>query len=371
MNQSLTQTEKIVGTVALSIIAGFFGIFWMINKATPIVKNVEGSKINYRMARPESPYSEYTLEGRELDQTYEGVPQATNQTTLKKSDNLKNKSVVAKKKDADKKQVEAKKQAEAKKSQQAAVVKKQAAQTKAVGLARKTANLSQNKKSRTNEVSDTSNSFVVFQNNSNNVAPAVEAGAPAKKKFSEWRTQIFASPTPEVLGQFIAAFRKGEITATEYQALAQDLIAQEDSKLKGLGLSALRSVPSLASLSQLVHAEEALPESYKVYVEEAYLAYFYSKNISIFSAALNTKDRLLQAKVLSLLSINLNKLSQGDQTVFVDARNLRANANVNFTLSSFETLLPALKLLAQDDEFSASALQISALIGTTNNVAQN
>lgn len=365
MNQSLTQNEKMIAGVLLVVVAGFFGIFSLLNKATPVSKNIEGARINYKMARPESPYSEYTLEGRELDAQYEGLPAEVVKELKKEA--AKKKVAEVKKKEAAQKQAEVKKQEAARKAQQVARAQKQA--QKPVAAAQKT------KPAAANAYNNSNSGFGAYiqQANDVNAQQPVDAANANKKKFADWRNLIYATPTAEVLGQFITAYRKGEVSATEYQAMAQDLIEQTDAKYQSLGLLALRSVPSLASLSQLVHAQPNLSVTYQQYVEQAYLAYFYPQNLGYFSAALSTKDRVLQAKVLSLLSVNLEKLSKGDQTVFVDSRNQRANSNTNFTLSSFVSLIPSLQVLgaAGDQEFSGLAQQIADLIGTTNNVAQN
>lgn len=364
MNQALTQNEKMIAGAVLVMAVAFFGVFSLIGKATHVSKNIEGARINYKMARPESPYSEYTLEGRELDAQYEGLPEEKVKELKKEA--AKAKVAEAKKKEVAKKQAEVKKQEAARKAQ---VARAQKAAVKPVAVAPKakpalTSNTAQNYNN---------NAPAYYQQNDGNTAPVADATNPNKKKFADYRNMIYATPTPEVMGQIVAAYRKGDISATEYQALAQDLLEQTDSKYQSLGLLALRSVPSLASLSQMVHAEATLSATYQAYVEQAYLAYFYPQNLGYFSAALGTKDKLLQSKVLNLLSVNLKKLSDGDQTVLVDARNQRANSSNGLTLSSFVNLVPSLTALStsEDADLSGLAKQIAALIETTNNVAQN
>ena len=370
MNQALTFMEKLIIGVVVLFAAAFVGIFSLVNKAgTPTSKNIEGMHINYKMARPESPYAEYTLEGRELDQLYEGLPE-DQVAALKKEHATPAKIAEAKKKEAAKK-AEVKKQ-ETKKAQQVAQAKKAVQQRQQAAQKRAQQQASDKTSASNNSYDNSAAAFVAPAQQDNTPAPT-QPVATNKKSFTEWRSQIFANPTSDILNQFIAAYRKGEVTATEYQAMAQDLLEQTDTKYQALGLQALRSVPSLASLSQMVHAEATLPATYQAYVEQAYLAYFYPQNLSYFSAALSSQDRTLKTKVLSLLSTNLTKLSHGDQTVFVNSRNQRAASDVNFTLSSFNSLLPSLNTLIQsgDAELASSAQQIAALIDTVNNVAQN
>ncbi|MBY0452861.1 MAG: hypothetical protein K2P92_07490 [Bdellovibrionaceae bacterium] len=365
MNQALTHNEKMIAGAALAVVVAFFGVFSLVRQATPLSKNVEGSRINYKMARPESPYSEYTLEGRELDAQYEGLPEEKVKELKKEA--AKAKVAETKKKEAAKKQAEVKKQEAARKAQVARAQKQGGKPLPAFSKTTPPV-----KPAPSNYSNNSGGTY--FQQADANVAPVAEGADKNKKKFADYRNMIFATPTPEVMGQIVAAYRKGEISAVEYQAIAQDLLEQTDVKYQGLGLLALRSVPSLASLSQLVHAQPTLSPTYQAYVEEAYLAYFYPQNLGYFSSALGTKDKVLQKKVLSLLDVNLNKLVNGEESVFVDARNRRSTSNTNFTLSSFTSLLPSLQALfanAEDPELGVAAKAIAALINTTNNVAQN
>lgn len=355
----------IAGAVLVVAVA-FFGVFSLVNKATPLSKNIEGSRINYKMARPESPYSEYTLEGRELDAQYEGLPEEKVKELKKEA--AKAKVADAKKKEAAKKQAEVVKKQEAARKAQVARTQKQAG--KPLPAFSKTTPLA--KPVGSNYANNSAGSY--FQQAADaNAAPLADGSDKNKKKFADYRNMIFANPTPEIMGQIVAAYRKGEISAAEYQAIAQDLLEQSDAKYQGIGLLALRSVPSLASLSQLVHAQPTLSTAYQSYIEQAYLAYFYPQNISYFSAALGTQDKTLQTKVLSLLSVNIKKLIDGDQNVFVDARNQRATSTSTFTVSSFVSLVPSLQALgkSEDLEIAEMANTIQSWISSSNNIAQN
>lgn len=368
MGQSFTKTEKLIGAIVLALVAGFVSIFTLVGKASKFSgKDFEqNQRINYQMARPESPYSEYTIEGRELDQIYEGLEPA--QIAQIKEKKKLEKTIAAKKEE--KKKAEAKKQA-AKKAQAA-----QLAQSKKIAqnaTAKKNLSATSPKKSSSSPNETYTPGYVASAVVSQDSPTPNDQVAKKKKTFAEWRSQIFDNPTPENLALFIAALRKNEVTVTEYQAMAQDLLEQEELKYKALGLQALRSVPSLNSLSQLVHAQPSLSDAYKSYVDQALIAYFYPQNMSFLAAALRTQDRVVVTKVLSLLNEKLNELNDGGQNVFVDSRNLRANTNVNITLNSFTPLIPALTAIiqSQDPEFAGIAQAIAALISTTNNVAQN
>lgn len=366
---NLTKSERTIAVVTLVVIAVFVTMFIKVsrsNKAEPLFAS--GTTIDYTMARPEQAYSEYTLEGRELDQTYEGLPQSQKPVQLDK----RKKELIAKK------AAETKKKEDVKKKQVAQVLAQETKIKEQLQSKRSTT-----EKSRERAEVNTDSRQVYSVNNQNNGNATVVAPAPVadnrtqqpkpKKTYAEWRTQLFASPTSETLGLFIAAYRKNEVTATEFQAMAQDLVDQSDVKHKAIGLMALRSAPSLASLSQLVHLPAATLGSYQSYVDQSILSYLQPQNLQYLNQALATKDKVLVAKSLNILSANLLKFSQGDLAGLVDPRNRREGEVVSFSMNSYRTLLPVLGQLgsSQDPEFSALAQQITALIQTSNNVAQN
>ena len=364
---NLTKSERTIAVIALVIIAVFVAMFIQLargSKSEPLFTS--GSTIDYTMARPEQAYSEYTLEGRELDQSYEGLPQSQNPVQL----NKKKKELIAKK------AAETKKKEDVKKKQ---VVQARVQETK---IREKLQNQKSTERNRERAESKTETRPVNNVNNQNNgnataapPAPGADnrAAAKPKKTYTEWRNQLFAAPTAENLALFIAAYRKNEVSVTEFQAMAQDLVDQSDGKLKAIGLMALRSAPSLASLSQLVHLPATSLGSYQSYIEQSIVSYLQPQNIQYLNQALATKDKVLVAKSLNILSANLTKFSQGDLASLVDPRNRREGEVVTFSMNSYRALLPVLGQLgsSQDPEFSALAQQITALIQTYNNVAQN
>lgn len=361
MKTSLTRNEKSFMIVTLVVVAAFCGIFKTVNfKVLGSKSKFERTEaINYEMARPEQAYSGYSLDGREIDEQYEAI-QA-------KAVKAKKATEVAK---AKAKKVDAKKQ-----DKKAAVAQ---AVSKPVVRPLGSASVSPIAKSAANSASEqvSTNSNINSGSNYSNSAAAVAAQDPqsdssanddkskAKKSFEKWRAEIFATPTKETMTLFINAFRKGDVTATEYQAMAQDLIDQSDSNLKGLGLMALRAQPSLASLSQMVHVEAQLPAALQAYVQAAYLSYFQPQNVQYLNQALQTKDKTLVLKSLTLLTTNLPKIKTGDVSAFIDARNRRDAASETLSMNSFRTLIPALTSLAssQEQNLSGIAGQLANLI---------
>ena len=371
MSSYLTQAEKTIFAVAGLAIVVFVGFFTLVNKSSSSDKFSfdTNTGIDYKMARPEQAYSEYTLEGRELDEVYEALPEATKKALLthKKVIAAKAKEDAKKKDDAKKKQVQTQKaQTVAQNANQPAVQNKLAKDSQKQ-------NPTETFKTTSSELRPQSYSFVK-EATATPVATDDQKKKESKKSFSDWRNEIYANPTSEVLALFIGAYRKGDISSVELQAMAQDLLDQKDVKLKGLGLAVLRSVPSLVSLSTLVHEEAELPESYQTYVEQSYITYFYPQNLSYFISALQSRDEVLKAKVLNLLQTHLTRLSQGEAAVFTDARNIRSGDVSVLTMNSFVALIPALNAIStngEQSEMASVAHQVSTLIQSHNNVAQN
>jgi len=369
MGSNLSKAEKFLAIVAVAAITAFVGFFSLINKKSISSKFNFSTEtgINYKMARPDQAYSEYSLEGRELDQVYEGLPEAKKKAIAKKKAEIsKAKAKVdAKKKDEEKKKLAQVKQKQAKEAQVQALHRSRQEELK-IALDNKVKSQSVTSESRPG--------FATQTNATDNTVQEDEAGkTKPKKSYAEWRALIFSSPTSENIGQFVTAFRKGEVTATELQAMATDLLDQNDNTLKGLGLAILRSVPSLQSLSQLVHEQPNLPAAYQAYVDSAMVAYFLPQNISYLKSALQTRDQMLLGKVLSLLQTNLPKISQNDFSMF-NERGRGSVSDVNVSIQSFVVLVPALTTLTTTNDetgLAGTAQQVLSLIQTYNNVARN
>lgn len=381
MEMNLNRNEKILAVMTLAAIAGFTVLFMQVNfrSNTSASQIGTGVQVDYKMARPEESYSEYSLNGREIDQSYEALKK---KEALKAAE--KAKALAATKPvqtEAQKKAEAAKKKMEA--TQKAAALARSQAQTAFQARNKELAQQAKASSSDTkkgSEASDSSNydnqsGYAGDRKNPTN-APVEDPNAAKKKDkktFAQWREQIFAVPTRESVNSFIEAYRKGDLTATEVQAMAQDLLDQNNDSLKGLGLYTLRATPSMASLSQLVHAEAQLSATYKTYVEQAYLAYLQPQNVGYLNQALQTKDKTLIAQALTILNTNLPNVGKDNSSASVDTRGGRDTGAVSptVTMSSFKSLLPALTTLAGSQEFAAMAQQVMAYIESSNTVAQN
>lgn len=378
MEINMSRTEKIIAVSTVAVIGVFFVLFLKVNHEPrgPMSHFENENNIDYKMARPEEAYSEYSLNGRETDRIYEGLDEngnkkpvsAKNELTIK--DKEKKAALEAKKKEETKKKQLATAKNQAVRLQQAQAAKaRQAEQAAARG---KSENVPASNSPYIND------NYYAYTPNQPAAADAVpdakpEAKAAEKKNFSDWTKLLLSNPTTENLAAFLAAFRKGDVTQAEYQALAQDLLKQRDSKFKALGLMALRSNPSVESLTQLAHLDPAQMGNYQSYVEQSVNAYLLAPNIGFLNQALASSDKVVLLRALNLLNVNLPKLNQGDFSSLIDPRNKRDGEVVTFSMATYRSLMPALTQLerSQDQELSGLAHQVFTLIQSSNNVAQN
>ncbi|MBC7741117.1 MAG: hypothetical protein H7061_02890 [Bdellovibrionaceae bacterium] len=371
MKTTLTRTEKtIVGVTFMGVVV-FMGLFTQTNLIPKsfIAFDAVGF-INYQMGRANEGYSEYSLKGRDVDHTYEGlaakaaaaVKPVSTQAQIdakKKADELKKKTTVAQK-------------AKTKTNVPAAQVRPIAKNQVTVA---KTPQVDTNP-NNTPPVSapEYANPVAVDTAPPVLAQPAVDKN---KKSLAQWRAAIQASPTRETVTFLIEALRKNQISATDYQTLTQELINQPDEKMKGLGIMAARANPSYISFAQLMRmpATELTP-AMKSYYDQALGAYMQPQNIAYLNQALMTNDKNFVGKTLVLLNSNLPKINQGDYSNVVDSRNLRGVEKSDFSVVQFKGLLPALNLIvsAEDPQLSPMAQQASSYIELNNQttiVSQN
>ncbi len=379
MKTALNKNEKIVIAFVLFAVVAMTVLFTQVNfKQKAIAAFDAVNFINYEMARPEEAFSEYSLNGRDVDHTYEGITLKA-AVTVKAADQVKLAAIT--KADLKKKEAAAAAAALKAKKVQAAVAPAITPVAKAVKTTTPVAPFISKKDDLDSATSNNNSGYRYAQTQVANQEAAAEDGVAnpkdpkdvKKKTYSQWRAQIFATPTRETLLPFIEAYRKTQVSATEYQSMSQDLLDQPEEKYKGLGIMALRAVPSLPSLSQLTHLnKEALSQALQVYLNQAILAYLQPQNVGILNQALATKDKVLVMKSLQLLNSNLPKLSQGDYTAITEARFRRDSEATTFSMNSFKSLIPTLGTLSSsaDPELATLAQQSSSLILSANTIAQ-
>lgn len=363
MESTLTRNEKVFITMGLIFVVAFLVVFSKLNKKpTDLSHYATADAINYQMVRAEEGFAGYSLDGREVDERYEGLQTKKNTPAAKLLKPIaKSVAKPVVKSAAQNKKPNA--------TQQNPTI------TTTVAVAAKLNSL-KNKPEIKMAASNSVNPNVLVLN-SNNIA-ANETAKPAqneaaanksksKKTYAQWRQEIFGKASKDAVNDFITAYRRNEVTVTEYQAMAQDLSEQSDANLKGLGIMALRSQPSMESLSQLIRVQETSVAPFQAYIEQAYLAYVQPQNVQYLNQALQTQNRKLILKSLSLLSVNIPKIKSGDVSALVDSRHLRATDSNDLTLLAFKQLLPSLDLIgsAQVPEISPLAAQVATMIKST------
>ena len=374
MEMALSRNEKILALITVGLMAFFFLMWMQVGSPNRSLSQIESNtSINYQMARPEESFSEYSLADRSIDHTYETLAkkaQAQNKNSNKNISADELKKLVAKNVTPAKKTVAAQKattppSAQTKKEEKTAIASNAEAASSDVASDKNTKNeeplLETSALDNADKNKADKNPQLPGQKNKN------------KKTYAQWRALLISQPTRENVALVVEAYKKNEITLDEYQALSQELVSQADPTVKGIGLLALRSVPSLQSFSQMVHIQNQLSTANQAYVEQAYLTYLQPQNIGVLNQALLTQDKTLILKSLNLLGINLQKYHQGDYTSFVDSRYRRDNGSSAISIATYRALLPALTTLSasQDQSLSALAQQVANLIQTSNNIAQN
>lgn len=417
MQMNISKNEKIIGYITFFGILFFFMLFMQLNHKSKI--NVSQSntalQVDYNMARPEESFSEYSLNGREVDEEFESSqkmnPQIksiqNNAESAPKSKIVQNEKPVADLKTIqavkNQKAADLNKNAQASKNYQNFLQQQKAQQQKlaesnlnkdkqtaesakvtgveAPNKANETHNVSQNMNSNINSATRLeSQTDLIGARQSNQVSGInqldndIKKQSQKKKSFSEWRSYIFEKPNQQSMDSFILAYRNKELTTTEFQAMVQDLLDQNEDIFKNLSLYALRAQPSLISLSMMVHHESELNENFKAYIEKTFLTYLQKNNLPILNQALQTKDKVLILKALNILNIQLHKISKSDYSGLLDNRNLRDTVMLDvYSMGNFRQLIPSLSQLslAQEPEVASMAQQVSQVIQSAAQIARN
>lgn len=365
MELLLTRNEKVFVGIGLTITVAFLAAFNMLNhKPKTTSSQFDGSEIiNYEMARPDQVYSEYSLNGREIEARYEAsqLKVAAKKVAAKSVDKA---AAKAKPAVAVKKAAVAAAAPVAPKQKAAAVIAAKSPSTPLISSETSPEAIS----AKPVEFSQSAKPVEIVKADE---IPNVNPAEKKRKTFSQWRSEIFAKPTKEVIFAFITSHRRGDVTATEFQAMAQDLLDQEGVTLKGLGLMALRSQPSMASLSQLVHAQEQLTPALQAYVEQAYLSYLQPQYVMIFNQVFQSKNKKLVIKSLSILNASIQKIRNGDVAGFLDPRQRRDADVPVLSVDSFKLLLPSLIAMGstQEADVAGLATQVAGLIQSAAQVA--
>ena len=375
MGSQLSTQERTVLVLAGVFAIVFSGVFMTFQKPFAKTSQSEALKINYEMAKAKSVKSDFSLDGRDVERSaIELEENATNPTSaFVKSAKASKVAKTAKDSKSVKKEV-------AKKAEN----KAQTAND------RKQNRLKTDKKYEVTgkaeltpaDTKDALAQQVRAQNYYQNPQPSASNEVPQDndlknvKTIDQWKKEIFASKSREDIVKFISAYRKNEVTESDYYTLVNEMLKSDDEVLKGYGLFALRATPSYMSFAQLSQLP-ALSESLQTYANQSLLAYNQPQNLTILKTILSSKSKVLVLSALNVLKSGYQEVQSGTGGELVDARYRRDPNYQSFSLKNYLQFLPVLQKLQADAQQSGEqqiytlASQLSQSIQSTAVVAAN
>lgn len=375
LNQHSTQEKMILGLTAAFVIA-FICFFFIFQGNKHKVSHSEIQNINYEMAKVKSSESLYSLDGREIDRDNQelalevkAAAQSTSEKTVK---NAKNKKEIVAKNIKNKNQTAMAAQNLNKKSKK---LKPEIAQSRPsvqgaeLKIENKDLNTQVNAQSGPPPM-NTEAAPVVDSENKPNADKNI-------KTIEEWTKEIQASEDRQIILKFVAAYKKKEVTESEFYSVVTLLLVSNQETKKGFGLYALRATPSYPSYIKLVQAQASLNSSYKVYVQETLLTYNQSDSLKYLRQALSSTEKLVVLKTLEIIKVGLNDVKNGATSALVESRYRRDSDFMNFAVQNYQAFLPQLTTLQNqsqqsgDQDIFSAAQQLQQTIQLSSNVAVN
>lgn len=359
-----TQSEKLIfsaGVIGVLVIA--YALIHFKSASVKLGHN-EPNQINYEMAKLQSADSLYSLEDREIEKDYKAL--AAKKAALKATQNnavedKTKKAAVTPKTQLSPQQKAAQLSAatQAARSMKAAMLKSAVSSTETEAVS--PSDMNQN---RTANYAD-ANTFETPKDNAN---PKEDEN---KKSYEKWKAEIFAAQSREIILQLTAAYKKGDVTAEDFQKLVNDMLASKDDKMIGLGLYALRANPSYASYVQLVKLEGKVGASYNTYIQESLMSY-HQNGLGVLKQSLASADKAVVLKTLEILKSGVASIKAGTGINILDPRYRRTIST--FSLSSYMLFLPALRDIvsnSNDPELINLASQSITIIDDPQYIASN
>lgn len=377
MNSTLTQQEKLIMTLTFVFVVAFMAFFFGFNRKPVKVSQSETNQINYEMVKMTSSEGLYSLEGREIDRDYEGLP------TQEDSKSNNPQAVATAKKGRDKNNGQDAKGAKAKDAKKTAdqktkeAAKKYAAQVKAhaskviekMALAQKP-NVKKDL-TTTEQQPGYNQNYTTTQPTAAITPTNPEDEEKPKKTIADWKKEIMSTGSKEAILGLVSALKKGEINDGEFHQLVQEMVSSSDDKVKGLGLYALRAAPSYSSYSMLLKLpSEQMSASYQAYVRESLLAY-HQGSLGVLKQALLSNDRFVVTRTLDILKEGLTMIKSGSTNGLIDPRYRRDPGHTTFSIKNYVSFLPILVQLSQGNpqDLAGSIQEVAQLIESGQTVA--
>lgn len=372
MKVQFNPQNKVILGLTVGFIAAFLMIFSNIHFSRSITSQSESSAINYVMAKTKSFFSQFTLLGREI--VRENI-ELSNETTP---------SVLSAQVKKNEKKNEKAKDAHKNKNQsvvQNQKTKNQDSKEKDVGnqnLANhNVVKDSDSKLSADKDSSSSSNQYSqsLYQQKNNTEDNQQEQIAKAKT-IEQWKNEILTTKSKEVLVQFVAAYKKGEVSESDFYSFVTELSNSSEATQQGLGLYALRLTPTLKSFTLLTDlTTKDLGTQYQAYVKEALLSYHQSNNLYVLKQALTSKNKNVVLTALSLIKTGYESITSDSQSTLVEARYRRDQSFSVFNLQNYAQFIQPLKTLVttaqqtSDSQVLSSATQVSQLLSSNSLLA--
>lgn len=363
-----TQKRTVIAVSAASIIVLAFAVSHKGSQpASQWFK--EFSAINYVMGKVTGQDVGFSIDGRDIDYRLTSLNKAPAKNTSKTTVDAKK---VESAKDSNKKN-----SAENKVFQPELQAKKVLAAKPALNAFKTLAGSKQapakNEATRNENPAATFNSMNV-NGASSPVVNTEQAEQGPKKTLEQWKSELYAEQNKEFIVKLVTAYKNGEISNENYDALTTELLSSNDVKFNSLGLYALRATPSLNSFSKLVYLQDTVDTSLKAYVQESLLSYHQPQLRSVLQSAIISKDSTISKKSLDILNIGLGYISTGNISALFGPRQIRDISTLSYTTADYKNFLPVLNQVAQSGDASVKALvsQILALIASQSSaIASN
>ncbi len=376
-NQTNSSSKAFVLFAAV-LSVGSFAYLFSVSKPKFKYSRSDLAPVNYEMAKVAVKFDLYSLDGREVNSTYEKIAEEKVAAQVADKKIAKN----DKKNDkADKKIADAKKTSSVQTAQDQ---QKKSAQAKYSFYAKQAQVAQQNAKLKnSNTDKNLSTPKVSPSVNSQAFAPQVVANqnVPVKnpqvnvkdeekniKSIAIWKSEILADQSKEVILKFSAAYKKGEVKENDFSQLTSELTTSQDEKLIGLGLYALRANPSYTSYSRLIKLQAQVNSSYAGYIEETLLSYNQALQLPVLKQGLEASDKQVVVKTLEIVALGLNKIQNGQSSELVDSRYRRIAEAKDSTLTQYLILVTSLSKIIEsnDPDLVKGASQNLELISSQN-----
>ncbi|MFN3455611.1 MAG: hypothetical protein ACK41T_11690 [Pseudobdellovibrio sp.] len=367
MLNTLNKTEKLFYSALVVCLIAFGAYLKNISFFTVSQKDPYNDEINYKMGKVQDQFSDYSLEGREVDREFYTDPAKVKyeQEQAKKAENLK-------KEQEQKAKVAEQKKKEEKKQQQQKIAQKNNTNSTPKKNVSQTHSLETNKLTHQNIKQQSAYKASFYAPNSANqkatgsAATALEdTDKKSQKSYEELRNEFYSKPSQEAVITLVNSYKKGEVSKETYYKFITELLTQKEASYVSYGLYALRLSPSYESFSLLVKYEESANDSYKTYVNESLLAYNQSKNVNILQAAIQSSDKQVVLKALNVIATGVNQIKSGDVSQLTDGRNKREAASTTISIknyTAFISLIDRLMTTATDTELANSLEDVKNLI---------